>query len=293
VSLALLAIITSSASMSAYAQTIQPASATIHAATDPVAAESARDWIVPAETSEPLKANYHVPLKNRTERDCLVYKERRFGINLGWSSACAPNISFVRQSLTWDEVHYGERLAIYVANHGYLRYRERTYGINLVWSDKPVFEWEIQGSRDVLDGDVVRKNTPFAIYNHVERDHVIYCERSFGINLRWADDCHRTPSSGNDQPFRMRICRDNAIPAGYIVVNDHWDPTRCGRPTSVVYNVVEIVRYKDMSIGSHLAVCAYAPTPPGWVKYDGRWDPTACSHPISIIDNIQYIKRIS
>jgi hypothetical protein len=205
ISLILLAIIANSAPMSAYAHTIQLANATILAATD-VVAEPLLDWIVPASTSEPLKANYDVPLKNHTERACLVYKERPFGINLGWSSACKPNISFVRQSGTWDAVHYGERIAIHVDGHGYLRYKERTFGINLVWSDKPVFEWEIHGGRDVHDGDVVWKNTPFAIYNHVEHDHVIYCERTFGINLRWARDCrHIGDTASHEYHFTVYL----------------------------------------------------------------------------------------
>jgi hypothetical protein len=46
----------------------------------------------------------------------------------------------------------------------------------------------------------------------------------------------------------MDICSSSPVPDGWIRVNDHWDPTRCGSPSSLVYNVCTIERYNNKRI---------------------------------------------
>jgi hypothetical protein len=91
----------------------------------------------------------------------------------------------------------------------------------------------------------------------------------------------------------QNICAGSPVPAGWIKTNDHWDPTQCGDPTSIVYNVWTIVRFDNQPVGTILAVCADAPTPAGWADVGTRWDPTSCGHPTSIVQNIKQIKRLN
>jgi hypothetical protein len=89
------------------------------------------------------------------------------------------------------------------------------------------------------------------------------------------------------------ICATSPVPAGWIKVNDRWDPTICGRPTSIVYNVWAIQRYDNQPVGTYMTVCAQAPTPSGWVLVDTHWDPTRCGYPHStIVHNMKQIKRV-
>lgn len=89
------------------------------------------------------------------------------------------------------------------------------------------------------------------------------------------------------------ICAGSPIPSGYIKTNDHWDPTKCGNPSLIVYNVWTITRYLDKPVGTIIDVCADAPVPAGWVVVGTRWDPTSCGHPTDIVQNIQRIQRVS
>lgn len=102
-----------------------------------------------------------------------------------------------------------------------------------------------------------------------------------------------TPLGLNEVLQVMEICAGSPIPAGWIKVNDRWDPTRCGNPTSIVYNVWTIERFDSRPVGSVMEVCAGAPTPTGWVDVTTRWDPTRCGHPSSIIHNVKQIRRVA
>jgi hypothetical protein len=88
------------------------------------------------------------------------------------------------------------------------------------------------------------------------------------------------------------ICGGSPVPAGWIKVNDRWDPTICGRPTGIFNNVWAIQRYDNQPVGTFMTVCAQAPTPSGWVVVATRWDPTSCGHPSWIYQNMKQIKRV-
>ena len=157
-----------------------------------------KDWLIGQSTDQPIPNGSYTKLVNRTIHMCLTYYQRLFGINLGWINCnwIGPNIRFVRESFTGDQrpLRFGERLAIHVPGHGYLRYGQRTFGINLVWSKTPSYEWEIRGG---VRGSKVLTGIPVAIYNRAESDTLIYCKRKYGINLHWSDDCIRTSVSNN------------------------------------------------------------------------------------------------
>jgi hypothetical protein len=148
------------------------------------------DWVLEQLSGQLIPNGSYSKLVNQTNDKCVVYHERKYGINLGWSDCDAidPNIRFVRKAdvAEHSSLKFGERLAMKVIDHGYIRYGQREFGINLVWSDTPVYEWEIRGG---TIGDAVPTGVPVILYNRVGSDSVIYCERPFGINLRWTDDC--------------------------------------------------------------------------------------------------------
>ena len=65
------------------------------------------------------------------------------------------------------------------------------------------------------------------------------------------------------------------MPAGWIKTNDSWNPTSCGNPSEITYNVCTITQYANLPLDSQLTVCADAPGPNGWVVTNTAWDPTS------------------
>jgi hypothetical protein len=82
------------------------------------------------------------------------------------------------------------------------------------------------------------------------------------------------------------------LPAGWIKINDSWNPTSCGNPTSITYNVWQIERYDDKPVGASMTAC-FATVPAGWAMTSSWWNPTTCGHPTSITNNVMSIKRLN
>jgi hypothetical protein len=100
------------------------------------------------------------------------------------------------------------------------------------------------------------------------------------------------PSTRPSSSETQEVCRGTRL-AGWIRVDDRWDPARCGSPTTIVYNVWILVRYENMPVGTVISVCAGAATPRGWVKIDDAWIPTKCGHPTNLgVNNVKRIKRM-
>jgi len=73
----------------------------------------------------------------------------------------------------------------------------------------------------------------------------------------------------------------------FVPVDDYWDPTRCGNPTTVTPNVRMLVKAPSAAEGGRtLEVCAGATLPTGWTIASKRWDPTRCGRPTSSEQNI-------
>lgn len=101
-----------------------------------------------------------------------------------------------------------------------------------------------------------------------------------------------TGGGGDNKSEVITVCSGSPVPAGYVKVNDNWDPTSCGSPSTITYNVSTYQRYDNKPVGSYLNICAGA-IPGGWVMTNSSWNPTSCGHPSSIVDNIYTIKRVS
>lgn len=160
---------------------------------------------------------------------------------------------------------------------------------------------EITGSKGI---EIVWADEKMQIDLH-ESDTSFY--RAHGITVIWMDLGYeqRIELEASEQqatltalPLEtmqqvMEICCGSPVPSGWIKVNDHWDPTRCGRPTSIMYNICTIERYDNKRVGLLMEVCAGSPTPNGWVTENTFWDPSRCGHPSSIIHNMKRIRRVS
>jgi hypothetical protein len=92
------------------------------------------------------------------------------------------------------------------------------------------------------------------------------------------------------QAATATVCAGN-VPYGWLKINDHWDPTRCGSPTAIVNNVWTIETWYDKPVGYYMWVCA-GWQPYGWGVVTTRWDPTMCGHPTAIYDNVWLIRRV-
>ena len=102
-----------------------------------------------------------------------------------------------------------------------------------------------------------------------------------------------TPVVTVDSAPTQDICAGSPVPIGWIKTDDSWDPTTCGNPTAITYNVWKITQYADLGPDSELTICADAPVPNGWVVIDTSWDPTRCGQPSnSAINNVKKIKRL-
>jgi hypothetical protein len=88
----------------------------------------------------------------------------------------------------------------------------------------------------------------------------------------------------------QNIC-SGPVPPGWIKINDAWNPTVCGNPTRIAYNVWTIQRFTDQPAGAVIHACKGA-VPPGWAIVGTLWNPTVCGHPSSNQPNVMAIKRL-
>jgi hypothetical protein len=148
-----------------------------------------------AGTSAAVGSGAALALRNTYDGNYLKYGSRSYGINLVWSSTPSYTVSF--RTATGAAPRYGDLVALSVSGGGYVRYGSRSYGINLVWSSTPVYEWRLLGG---TTGAAVYTKAPLRLFNTVEAsrrgDNMVYCRRTWGINLTWARDCSVVPLLG-------------------------------------------------------------------------------------------------
>ena len=144
-----------------------------------------------------LKSGADFGLQNQHTSQYLVYQERDYGINLGWTSNGSPAFHVVGQGGAGSTIKYGDKVALQPKGHSFIKYGSRRWGINLVWSDQAVYEWTVEGG---AVGTEVTLNKPFGLKNAAVNDHVVYCTRPTGVNLRWSNDCYQVPGIGKRVP---------------------------------------------------------------------------------------------
>lgn len=95
-----------------------------------------------------------------------------------------------------------------------------------------------------------------------------------------------------NRPMETQTVCSGQLPAGWLKIGGHWNPTTCGNPTRIYENVWLIERYDDKPVGSVMTVCSQQ-IPSGWAKIAGSWNPTTCGSPTSIQENVIQIKRLN
>jgi hypothetical protein len=88
----------------------------------------------------------------------------------------------------------------------------------------------------------------------------------------------------------QNVCA-GSLPPGWIKINDAWNPTVCGNPTRIAYNVWTIQQFTDQPRGAIIQACSAA-VPSGWALVGTTWNPTVCGHPMSKQSNVMAIKRL-
>jgi hypothetical protein len=89
----------------------------------------------------------------------------------------------------------------------------------------------------------------------------------------------------------QNVCA-GSVPPGWIKINDAWNPTVCGKPTSIAYNVWTIQQHTDQPMGAVIHACKGA-VPSGWAIVGTLWNPTVCGHPANNQLNVMAIKRLN
>ena len=135
---------------------------------------------------DPLTFDAPATLRNDQVGKSLRFRERENGIELVWDDADdLANVTVRRPLGPAGPVRFGDSLGIEVDGGGFLRYVERDVGINLDWSNSMKDQWEVTGGPI---GEEVRAGQRAALLNTAHGDHLVYGERSKGINLRWYAD---------------------------------------------------------------------------------------------------------
>jgi hypothetical protein len=89
----------------------------------------------------------------------------------------------------------------------------------------------------------------------------------------------------------QNVCA-GSVPPGWIKINDAWNPTVCGNPARIAYNVWTIQRFDDQPMGAVIHVCKGA-VPSAWAIVGTLWNPTVCGHPAANQLNVMVIKRLN
>jgi hypothetical protein len=91
--------------------------------------------------------------------------------------------------------------------------------------------------------------------------------------------------------LRMQNVCAGSVSSGWIKINDAWNPTVCGNPATLTYNVWTLQQLSDQPVGAVIHACK-ATVPAGWVLIDTAWNPTVCGHPATQQLNVMVIKRL-
>ncbi len=89
----------------------------------------------------------------------------------------------------------------------------------------------------------------------------------------------------------QNVCA-GSVAAGWIKINDAWNPTVCGKPATITYNVWTIQQLNDQPVGAIIHACKGA-IPTGWTVVGTAWNPTVCGHPAANQSNVMVIRRLN
>ncbi len=137
-----------------------------------------------SKVGRPILSGNRYQLVNLLLKRGIKRQVRTKAANLGWfkESEKSYNMKIQRQKGN-GQVRYGDRVALHMTPYGWLKYKHQGYGINLSDDDyNPHYIWVITGGKT---GTKLFSGMPFALYNTVEGREMVYCARTWGINLGW------------------------------------------------------------------------------------------------------------
>src|SRR5277367_1767871 len=105
----------------------------------------------------------------------------------------------------------------------------------------------------------------------MENTKAVFFHSLFALGSLWlAIQAQASRVTASDRSLRLAeiaatetVCAAQ-VPSGWIKVDDAWNPTTCGNPTTKTYNVWIIREYAGEPIGAVMTVCN-GRAPEGWV----------------------------
>jgi hypothetical protein len=114
------------------------------------------------------------------------------------------------------------------------------------------------------------------------------------IKKEIAKQKHQVTQASTPKLTTHTACASTDLGPDYVLIDDYWDPTRCGSPASVEANVwvlAELPEATQADPHPSIEICAYGTPPAGWTVISERWDPTRCGRPGAIGPNIRLIRK--
>ena len=100
--------------------------------------------------------------------------------------------------------------------------------------------------------------------------------------------------TANSLPLKVIVGTQNicagSTPPGWVKINEAWNPTVCGQPAAVTFNVWTLQHIAEQPIGAIVYACT-GPTPPDWKVLERVWNPTVCGQPADQQANVMVIQR--
>lgn len=115
-----------------------------------------------------------------------VVFDDRVGANWGWNAGTAPNVELKRKGGS-GPLKCGETFALMINGRAMI-YAKQDWGINLSDRTKLDKDEYYQWKFSCAAGQPVPLNGAVTLVNNVEKDSLVGCKRTAGVNLCWADD---------------------------------------------------------------------------------------------------------
>jgi hypothetical protein len=152
-----------------------------------LADNSMKGWIIKGNSSNVLEGSRY-SLFNTDQKDHLRYKDRT-GANLGWSKDPNDFMKFRRQNPSAAPLKCEEPIGLFIEKE-WLIHEKQTFGINISTRTKlnnpDWYQWKFTNCG--ASGSTVNLNQAVSLVNVKTGTAVVGCERTFGVNLCWAED---------------------------------------------------------------------------------------------------------
>ncbi|MEE9328154.1 MAG: hypothetical protein V3U71_12785 [Cocleimonas sp.] len=171
----------------------------------------------------PILSGNRYQLTNLLNGRGLKRQKRTIAANLGFGSSSKKSFNMlIKRQAGNGQVRYGDRVALNISPYGWLKYKNQSRGINISDDDhRPHYIWTVTGG---TRGQKLVSGMPFALYNNTERAEVVYCKRTWGINLGWhgVSKCGGLAAKVSSKVFGENglFARDGLSGKGFVKLKD-------------------------------------------------------------------------